>query len=85
MVSAVLDESPLTLQEAAKLLPGRPHINTLRRWADQGRLRTFRMGRKICTTRVALNEFLAAGEVKPSPQSSAHLMAEAKLDSLGIS
>lgn len=55
----------LTLAEAAALLPGRPHIETVRRWCLKGlaggvRLEYFRSGGKLFTTRPAIEAFLAA-------------------------
>ena len=35
-MSVTLQESLLTLKEAAKLLPGNPHYATLFRWAQKG-------------------------------------------------
>jgi hypothetical protein len=89
---SVLDEDSMTLAEATKVFPaGRKlHVNTLRRWAQDGyrgiRLRTFRCGQRICTTREAINEFLAAinGEDAPSLATPAHQAAEAELDALGV-
>lgn len=54
----------LTLEEAAKLLPGRPHASTLYRWAGRGstgvRLRCVSAGHKRCTTHRWLKEFLVS-------------------------
>lgn len=88
MVSAVLDQDSLTLLEVSRLLPSRPHANTLRRWASKKglngiRLRTFKCGRRVCTTKAYLEQFLAAcsGETDPVPEpSDSHRDAERKLD-----
>ena len=56
----------ISLSEAAKLTPGRPHTATLTRWCRPGikartgervRLKHWRVGRKIFTTPEALEEF----------------------------
>ena len=56
----------ISLSEAAKITPGRPHTATLTRWCRPGikartgervRLRHWRVGRKIFTTAEALEEF----------------------------
>jgi len=53
----------MTLAEAAKSLPGKPHVSTLHRWARRGvggvRLQTWRVGRRTFTTDEAVAEFLA--------------------------
>jgi Protein of unknown function (DUF1580) len=59
-----LDESLITLPEAARLLPGRPHVSTLWRWVSRGcrgiRLETLAIGRHRFTSREALERFAAA-------------------------
>jgi hypothetical protein len=56
----------ITFQEAAKILPGRPHYSTLWRWATSGldgvRLRSVRVGRKRATTVAWLMEFFQRRE-----------------------
>ena len=51
----------LTLAEAARLVPGRPHVATIFRWCRYGcrgvRLDYSRMGRRMLTTREALERF----------------------------
>jgi len=51
----------LTLSEAAKRIPGKPHVKTVRRWCLRGvhgvRLRSWKFGRQLCTTDAALDEF----------------------------
>ena len=82
----------LTLSEAARILPGRTHVNTVRRWFDRGYrgviLRSWRCGNRRITTRQAIDEFIEATTgiaEKTTPQkSSAHLKAEAELDLLGV-
>ena len=86
----LLTEGPVTIAEAANLLPGRPHKNTLRRWCHRGfrgvLLRSFYSGNALCTTHAAIEEFLAAinSSSATSPTSKAHNLAEKKLDAMGI-
>jgi hypothetical protein len=83
---SILDETPLSLLEAAPLF-GRPHQNTLRRWANKGvngvRLETFRLGGKLLTTREACERFVAAQNARRASVAE-HLAAAAELDELGI-
>ena len=60
----VLNETPLTMSQAAALLPGRPHISTVWRWVARG-VRGVKLATTICgarryTTRRALEEFMRA-------------------------
>lgn len=94
-------EKLLTLTEAAKSVPNvggkRPHVSTIFRWTRDGvrggvKLETVRIGRRICTSREALERFFqAASEAEPpepkpkvsSPKSRteaqrAHAIAQAK-------
>jgi hypothetical protein len=65
----------LTLAEASHLLPGRPHLSTLMRWAFHGvkriRLKTFVVGGRRYTTPDAIREFIeattAAANREPPP------------------
>jgi hypothetical protein len=61
MPSALIDEKPLPLAEAARLLPKRPNPATLWRWRTKGvrgvRLRTSMIGGRRYVTRAALREF----------------------------
>ena len=59
-------ESKITLGEAAKLAPGRPHVSAVWRWARKGVqaagggrvfLEHSRFGRRVFTTREALDRF----------------------------
>jgi hypothetical protein len=60
-----LNESHITLAEAARLLPGRPHSSTLARWALRGvkgvRLETVKVGGRRFTSREAIERFIEAG------------------------
>lgn len=87
----ILREEPLTLTEATKIFPGRPHKNTLRRWHKVGfrgiKLRCFFSGATLCTTRAAIEEFLAAinpAQATAAAATPAHDLAEQKLDALGV-
>ncbi|NOY41188.1 MAG: DUF1580 domain-containing protein [Planctomycetes bacterium] len=89
--SGLLAQDPLTLIEASKILPGRPHRNTLIRWCDSGvngiRLKSFRVGRRRCTTMPWLEEFLAAvskTQEKLQPLPTSHVAAESRLDEMGV-
>lgn len=57
-------ETKLTLTEAAKRSPGRPHASTLWRWCREGlhgvRLEYVRFGRRIFTSTEALDRFAQA-------------------------
>jgi hypothetical protein len=58
------DEDILTIKQAAKRLPTRPHISALYRWAKEGlhgiRLETLRVGGTMCTSTEALQRFFSA-------------------------
>lgn len=57
----LLDEETLTLTQATKLLPTRPHVSTLWRWCRQGlrgvQLEYRRCGDRIVTSKEALERF----------------------------
>ena len=94
------NESILSLSEAAKALPRvegkRPHTSTIFRWTRDGvrgvRLDSVRLGRRLCTSREALQRFVTALseapplERKPQPRNPrgrtdkqrAHDMAQAR-------
>jgi hypothetical protein len=56
-------EQHIPLNEAASLIPGRPHLSTLHRWAERGvggiKLPTIRVGRRRFTTQGDIDRFLA--------------------------
>jgi hypothetical protein len=60
----LLNEAPISLSEASRLLPGRPHIATIHRWRLRGVrgvcLETVLVGGRRYTSRQALERFLAA-------------------------
>jgi Protein of unknown function (DUF1580) len=62
--AALLDEPPLSLAEAARLLPKRPNPATLWRWRKKGvrgvRLQTILIGGRRYVTRAALQQFIEA-------------------------
>ncbi|MBA4106830.1 MAG: hypothetical protein C0485_13840 [Pirellula sp.] len=64
-------ESLLTLQAAARWLPGRPHISTLHRWRMRGvrgvKLETCLIGGTRYTSKEALQDFVDAIDVHESP------------------
>lgn len=67
----LLTEQVVTLREASKLIPTRPHIATLHRWCYRGvkghKLETYLIGNRLVTSAEAVTRFLTAiqqGEVK---------------------
>jgi Protein of unknown function (DUF1580) len=74
-------------RQACPLLPGRPHINTVRRWMTQGsggiKLRSLRFAGKRLTTEQWCQEFTDA-MLLVGGQFMQHHEAEAKLDKLGV-
>lgn len=59
-----LDDQLLTLSQAAKLLPGKPHVSTLWRWVQHGcrgiKLESLVLAGRRFTSREALDRFAAA-------------------------
>lgn len=71
------NESLLSLTEATRALPKldgkRPHPSTLFRWMTDGirggvKLEHVRIGRRICTSREALQRFVEALSQAPKPE-----------------
>ena len=64
-------ESLIPWQQAAKHVPGDPHISTLHRWRVRGvrgkKLETLLVGGKRFTSREALDRFIAAGNADDAP------------------
>lgn len=60
----ILTEDVLSMSQAAKELPGRPHVSTLWRWANRGvrgvKLETVCIGDRIFTSRQSLTRFIEA-------------------------
>src|ERR1700722_12718296 len=69
--AALIDQQPLTLAEAARLLPKRPNPATLWRWRTKGvrgvRLKTSMIGGRRYVTRAALQRFIDAVTAAASP------------------
>lgn len=72
-------EELLTLPQAARAVPPvggkRPHTSTLFRWTRDGvrggiRLEAVRIGRKLCTSREALDRLFHALHDAPAPESA---------------
>lgn len=96
----VFSETPITLDQAAKLVPGRGragrlHVSTLHRWAGRGcngiRLETVKIGDVRHTTREAIQRFIArcTGDAPSAPSVSARRKreieaAERELDTAGV-
>ena len=51
-------EDLITLREASRLIPGRPHVSTLFRWIKQGKLQAWKVNQATCTTRDALQALI---------------------------
>ncbi len=91
-------EQLLSLAEAARTIPGQPHIATLHRWRLRGirgiKLRTVKAGGRRFVSQEALAEFFcqttAAADGKPAPvrtskrRQRAIEAAERELDRAGI-
>lgn len=71
-----LTETLLSLSEAAKILPGTPHLSTLHRWRLRGvrgvKLETCLVGGRRYTSVEAVDRFLAAStaaaDSQPNPR-----------------
>ena len=92
MASSIAEVEFFPLQIACKRIPGRPHVNTVRRWCDRGFkgvvLQSWRCGNRRLTSIAAIDAFIQAttGIHAPKPRvtSNAHKRAEAKLDAEGV-
>lgn len=94
MPASIAEVDYITFLEAARKIPGRPHQNTIRRWADRGHrgvvLESWRVGNKRVTTIEAIDRFIAATSEKANPRPStpvlttSHQLAESQLDELGV-
>jgi hypothetical protein len=89
------NEQLLSMTEAAKLLPGRPAVETLWRWRTAGcrghRLETILFGGRRYTSREAIARFLVSinGEPVPNGQTprqrrAAIRRAEKRAERLGV-
>jgi hypothetical protein len=81
----------ITFKEAAKRVPGRCHVNTLRRWGSKGHkgviLETWRCARRILTSAAAIDKFISATTGVQSTEpvaTSSHQQAVAQLDAMGV-
>lgn len=67
-------ESLLSLADAARALPGRPHASTLWRWRTRGvagrKLETVSLGGRVYTSREALQRFASHSGDSPAPARS---------------
>lgn len=92
MPTSIADEEFITLKEACKRVPGRVHVNTIRRWMDRGFngviLKSWRCGNRRLTSVAAIDAFMAATtgirNANPHSTSSAHQRAESTLDAMGV-
>lgn len=64
----LLTEDVISVSQAAREIPGRPHFSTVWRWANRGiggtKLATVNVGGRIFTSRQAVNRFLVATQKK---------------------
>lgn len=78
----------LSAREACAHLPGRPHLNTVRRWMAEGisgvRLRSTRFGGKRLTTAAWCDEFIMAVQAANPETDIGHHRANAILDAFGV-
>jgi hypothetical protein len=69
-----LDETLVTLAQAARMLPGRPHISTLWRWYRRGvggiKLETILVGGRRFTSAEALSRFTSRATAAASGEHS---------------
>ena len=96
--NGILSENTVTLTEAAKLIPGRPHSSTLWRWHQHGsrgiKLETAVIGGRRFTSREAIERFIErttesrdGAPVDRTPcrkRQAAIAKAEAELEAAGI-
>ena len=93
----LFDETLISLSEATKELPGRPHIATIHRYARKGvrghLLETVACGGRIYTSREACRRFLAAQNQQSrnpgsggfsNPHRRDQERVERELDALGL-
>ena len=98
MQSSVADARYITLKEASRLIPGRPHLNTIRRWCSKRGcggivLESWRFGNRRVTSLAAIDKFFEKTSgvshrlSKSNPErslSARHKAAEAELDDMGV-
>ncbi|HMO13032.1 MAG TPA: DUF1580 domain-containing protein [Pirellulaceae bacterium] len=94
-MSSILDQELLSIKQAAKLIPSKPHAATLFRWMTKGsrghKLQSWLVGGQRFTTALAIEEFIGklSGGSAPSGQPSksrqrAIEQAEKELSELGL-
>ena len=76
------DDEFLTLEEASKVMPGRPHKNTIRRYMHKGHrgkfLRSWRCGNRLITSRQSIRDFLTEYEPAKTSVSSSQMCVNAQ-------
>ena len=91
--ASILQAKYLSPTEASKIIPGRPHKNTVRRWMSKGYdgviLPSFRIAGRRFTTQESVEEFVSTLMGKDSigdqrPTSTAHVESENRLGELGV-
>jgi Protein of unknown function (DUF1580) len=84
--AAPIDKKPITLAEAARLLPKRPNPATLWRWRTKGvrgvRLKTSMIGGRRYVTRAALQQFIEAVTAAASASAGPSSASESAGDNL---
>ena len=97
-VDDILTEDPVTLTEATRIFPGRPHASSIWRWYKHGcagvKLETYCAGGRRFTTRESITRFIqrvtaardgVATEATPSRRRQREIeKAERELDEVGI-
>jgi hypothetical protein len=95
-MNAILSQDLLSISEAAKRIPTRPHVATVWRWIEKGcrghRLESWLVGGQRYTSMVAIETFLHAinsGSAKSVPMTAktrqkAIEKAEAELVEMGL-
>ncbi len=77
-------EKRLTFSNAARFVPGRPNPSTLWRWARKGisgvHLEYIRFGRRIFTSREALERFAERVAAADTPIGTPHMVPAMKLN-----
>lgn len=71
MLHLIQNETVLSFQAASDAVPGKPHVSTLHRWANEGlggvRLEAFKLGGRRFTTLEALHRFFEKTNPGPRP------------------
>jgi hypothetical protein len=94
----ILSEDTVTLTDASKIIPGRPHSSTIWRWHQHGcrgvKLETVVIGGRRFTSREAIKRFIAkttaardgdAEAISPTRRRQAAIeKADAELEAAGI-